>query len=536
MNVHLLYADREWTSAKSYFDWSGMTKDLGLKTLFRCASLDSIVRSSRAVYTEQEDPFLGQTMRRVMRVPLQNEEEIRYRQEIVKDCLRKQGFVDSLYRISCKLLEDWEALGRKSTTAGERDTKAKLLMDLQVLKLLVDGMLEVQALFLENIEGLSSEGFLNLFDRIQEELSEERTASLNTLLQSLSFYVDISGHTTVRSDYVVRLPRIRVDCSLTNGLKIGDLKLESFETVVKPYSNPYGLRARMYGKLTSLAPGVISLYNDQAMREDAGELEYQAVSYVYSYCSSLVASFGQFFDQLHFQIAFYLGAINIRSQMQRFKIDHCFPEVGQPGELAYKELKEVVMSIEQGGKTVGNSGSLDGRQLVIITGANQGGKSTFLRSIGIAQVMFQSGLMVAALSYRAGLHTSLFTHFTRREDSAMNSGRLDEELRRMDQIVSNLGEDPLLLLNESFATTTEKEGSAIAYDIIRALKEEGVRIFMVTHLLSFAQQMYADTKEEEKVLFLSAEHLEDGRRTFKMIPHAPELTSFGLELYEEVLG
>ena len=48
--------------------------------------------------------------------------------------------------------------------------------------------------------------------------------------------------------------------------------------------------------------------------------------------------------------------------------------------------------------------------------------------------------------------------------------------------------------------------------------------------------MYEETKDDESVVFLSAEHLDDGKRTFKMIPHAPELTSFGLELYDSVLG
>ena len=132
----------------------------------------------------------------------------------------------------------------------------------------------------------------------------------------------------------------------------------------------------------------------------------------------------------------------------------------------------------------------------------------------------------------------------------------------MDQIVSNLGERSLLLLNESFATTTEKEGSAIAYDILRALKEEGVRILTVTHLLSFAQRVYEEaggklkeqarpveqtesTEGESKrkvgdawsgVAFLSAQRLSDGTRTYKILPHAPEMTSFGLELYDEVLS
>ena len=152
--------------------------------------------------------------------------------------------------------------------------------------------------------------------------------------------------------------------------------------------------------------------------------------------------------------------------------------------------------------------------------------------------MMQCGLPVAALSYRSGIFPRILVHFTRREDSAMNSGRLDEELKRMNGIVEQVGEGSLILLNESFATTTEKEGSVIAYDIIRALHEAGVRILTVTHLLSFAKRIYEETKDhpESGVEFLSAERREDGTRTYRMIRHEPELTSFGLDLYDAVVG
>jgi len=196
----------------------------------------------------------------------------------------------------------------------------------------------------------------------------------------------------------------------------------------------------------------------------------------------------------------------------------------------------VVMAMAQRVVAVGDTCDVADMMLLIVTGANQGGKSTFLRSIGIAQVLMQCGLMVTAESFESGIFPSLFTHFTRREDSAMNSGRLDEELGRMNQIVENLGERSLVLLNESFATTTEKEGSVIAYDIIKALNEAGVKVLTVTHLLSFAQKMYDEKKEGEGVEFFSAQRLENGKRTFKMIQHAPELTSFGLDLYEKIVG
>ena len=112
----------------------------------------------------------------------------------------------------------------------------------------------------------------------------------------------------------------------------------------------------------------------------------------------------------------------------------------------------------------------------------------------------------------------------------------------MNTIIDHLDDATLVLLNEYFATTTEIDGSIIAYDIIKALNEAGVKIITDTHVLSFARRMYAEAEEKEKnnehndITFFCAERKEDGVRTYKMIQSVPELTSFGLDLYSEIIG
>ena len=536
MNLNLLYRDREWGSASPYKDWLSITKDLGLNSLFKAAESGNTVRNKAGNVIDDGDPYLGQAVKRVMAVPLKTADEIKYRQDILKDCIVKQGMVKDLYRISKNVLDEWDRLGRKNNGAGEVGTKGKLITDIKVLKILVDGMRDVREAVKMNAAGFESEGFTGLYNRLEKEFSDERRTNLYIVLDSMSFFSDIYEKERKRNEYLVRIPVMRLECGLSNGLKVGDFRIDSLRSKAVEYDRQYGVGNKMLNRITSLSPGVISLRNDQALKDDAEKLEFAVVSYVYSYCTDLVSEFGSFFDQLHFQMGFYLGAVNIRMQLAKYNIAQCYPEIDGADLLRYDDLREVILSLEMRGNTIGNTGRLDDKQLVVITGANQGGKSTFLRSLGVAQIMMQSGLMVAAKSFRNSIRTSIYTHFTRREDSAMNSGRLDEELRRMDRIVSGLGKGSLVLLNESFATTTEKDGSAIAYGIAKALKEAGVKVYTVTHLLSFAQQMYEDTKDDKSVVFLSAEHLEDGQRTFRMIPHEPELTSFGLELYDQVLG
>ena len=90
--------------------------------------------------------------------------------------------------------------------------------------------------------------------------------------------------------------------------------------------------------------------------------------------------------------------------------------------------------------------------------------------------MMQSGMFVGAQQFTANLCPALFTHYKREEDPTMKRGKLDEELARMSGIVSLLAPNALVLFNESFAATNEREGSEIASQVVRALLEHAVKI------------------------------------------------------------
>ena len=92
----------------------------------------------------------------------------------------------------------------------------------------------------------------------------------------------------------------------------------------------------------------------------------------------------------------------------------------------------------------------------------------------------------------------------------------------------------MVLFNESFAATNEREGSEIARQIVSALLEKRIKVFYVTHLYDFAHVFY--DKGMENVIFLRAERQADGVRTFKLIGGEPLQTSYGEDLYNEIFG
>lgn len=534
MRVHFLYADREWENTTRYADAQNIIQDLGLKTLFSISAKEVIYKDGRVDYIDKEDAFLSRVMETVMMVPLHREAEILYRQEMLQDALANKDFVYEMYALVEEMLLNWDKLGRRLRGRSSKDSAAKLVSDIHVLTLFVNTLSRVKELLKEKHPGLRARGFLNLYESMCQEFSEEKEEALKRILQDISFYIrdtESGEKTEVR-------PRIVLGCDLSQGLKCGNFVVEEVRTKSRAFGARNSVTELVQGYINSQKPEVVQLRRDMNLLKQGLSLEYEVVRYVVSACAPFVQKYNDFFDQLRFQLGFYKAAIILQKHIERFYLPQCYPVVVSRNMLQFENLKEFVMALEQRVTPVGNTCDISEKMLLVITGANQGGKSTFLRSIGIAQIMMQCGLPVVAERFESGIFPSFFTHFTRREDSAMNSGRLDEELRRMSQIVDSLEEHSMVLLNESFATTTEKEGSMIAYDIIKALAEAGVKIITVTHLLSFAQRVFEEAGEmaDIGVEFFSAEREEGGRRTYRILPHAPELTSFGMDLYSSIIG
>ena len=574
MNAYLLYPDREWTNAGRYADDRTIIQDLGLKTLFSAAAKEIEKEDGKIKLVREADPFLEDTMKKVMMIPLRTAEEICYRQEILRDCYGDEEFIYGLYELSGQILREWDRLGRKVSGKTGSPTPRNLVTRIHVLQMFVNSLTKLGGLLADHGDKLRSEGLRALRERLETEFSEELRLGLERILKDITFYASENEHEDVGNVRMVSKPKMVLGCRIGDGLKPDDFRVQSLTTESRRFRASGSALGRAQDYISSLTTASFSVRKGSALREQADKLEYELVCYIISCCEPFFDALTTFFDQLHFQAAFYRGAVNLRHYMERFGIQGCFPEICGKGSMCFSELKELVMAIEQRMNPVGNTCRIEDKRLLIVTGANQGGKSTFLRSLGIAQILMQCGLPVAAESFTGGIYPSFFTHFTRREDSAMNSGRLNEELKRMSQIVDRLEEDSMVLLNESFASTTEKEGSIIAYDVIRALTEAGVEVLTVTHLLSFAQRVYAECSgaaepdagerpdrvagqdagagpEEttgqkgqpghqgdglrSQVEFLSAQRLEDGRRTFRMVQHAPELTSFGLDLYDKII-
>jgi len=265
-------------------------------------------------------------------------------------------------------------------------------------------------------------------------------------------------------------------------------------------------------------------------------LRGQAIDQAAAALSGAMEHVLSFFASLRFELGFYLAAANLHDRLSSLGRSSCLPTANLEGSgtLQARGLYDVGLTLLSGQGLVQNDLDADGCSLILITGANQGGKSTFLRALGLAQVMMQAGLFVAAHSFSAPVRGGVFTHYKREEHSESGLGKLEEELARMSQVVDWLTPGCLMLLSESFSSTNENEGAAIASALIEALLETGVTVACVTHSFQLAEHFARGGRTD--VAFLRAERRDDGTRTFRIVPEAPSPTSHGQDLFRLVFG
>ena len=496
MKVHLLYPNRDFDhELEPQPENASLINDLELSTLFKAMA--------------REDRFILDIVKKGILNELHDLSEIKYRQDVLSDCLEFPLVIKQLYQIPIQIMEikrkNWLLLSSRNPT-GLLRTSVKLLQS--YLKLL--GTLNQIAT--EFSEKFQSQGFKRFFQMIQTELSESYLTKMRMQLKELRFDKGILvsvklGKGGEGTDYILR-QRIEEDTPWVK--RIFEKNNPSFSFNLHPRDDA----------------GANAL---EALRNRA--LKQVAVSVAQS-----ADHIDSFFAVLRRELAFYLGCINLAEKLEELNEPITFPRAVSSQEKRYEfqGLYDICLALTMQKTVVGNDIASKGKNLVMVTGPNQGGKSTFLRSLGLSQVMMQCGMFVPANSFVANISTGIFTHFKREEDGSMSSGKLDEELTRMSKIVDRVTPNSLILFNESFASTNEYEGSEIAFQIVKAMLEKNIKVIFVTHMYSLSHKLYEE--EKDNILFLRAGRQADGKRTFRMNEEKPLATSFGKDLFEKMFS
>ena len=231
--------------------------------------------------------------------------------------------------------------------------------------------------------------------------------------------------------------------------------------------------------------------------EDAKRLIASALGDVDHTLSSLTNSLYETFYGISKELAFYETALGYIGYLKNSGLGCTYAKLLPPKEMYadITELRDVYLSVNgmTADKIVPADLHLTGNDLgMLIRGENGAGKTTFLRSFGVAQILTQAGLPVPAAKAELSIRRDIFTHFSAAEEKFAKgdtAGRFESEARAVSQIISALKPYSLILFNETFQTTAFAEGTCAMADILSILPRLAVQYIFVTHLTGLFERL-----------------------------------------------
>jgi DNA mismatch repair protein MutS len=499
-------------------------------------------------------------------------EVIGYRQDVIEDLLRVPDLAAGFHEILSRIL----ALDRYRFFKEQEELLYEVTWRLGELEVCVDC-----------IEGLSG-----LFDRIREDLQSHG-------LQDLRDYIAGIRREETYRNLVKELPellaKVRSIASITIGVNLDDRLRPIEATLVSVNKEKYNntipsLFNRLFGRREQESPGqdgfeqeshrmrgMAQMHSVPTVGKGAGGGGIADVSRANPMMIPLFRDLSEVLNKISFpiaralkkyvsvnnrylvnlgsEIAFYLGAVNLIQRIKSSGLSMCKPELAPKEERSclLKDFFNLNLALrmydreenhELKGTLITNDVQFDSNARVfILTGPNQGGKTTYTQAIGLVQVLAQAGLYVPGSWARISPVEGIYTHFPVREHPELDTGRLGEEAKRLSKIFSEATRCSLILLNESLSNTSHGESLYLLRDLVRILRLLGARAVLTTHLHELAAQvaeLNSESPQQNRAVSMvslvkDGKSSDDGSgtaitRTFKIVESPPTGRSYAGEI------
>lgn len=484
-----------------------------------------------------------------------DEKIIKYRQDILKDFMKhpeiERAFDQTLLPLILRLRE------MKKANIAHDDNLRKIAWRIEMLKMYMQCVDILHDLICAPGSTFGSQG-MNEFKKMLDELyGGDSYKELKRLLPDLY-------------DKLQTMKGVTIGINLDNELRPVEAVLLSIEE--KPF--------RQRGLVTSLLGmrkndenyfGIGSFYS--ILRENkANSLDIGIMRDLEAVMGDTFKHLGEtltrfewietaFLFELLPEVYYYIGGCRLASKLQKSGLPICFPEPAPKDERIFqvKDMYDASFALrimsdiglkDLENVVVCNDAEMSDRagRIFILTGANQGGKTTFTRGIGICQLLFQAGFPIPGTSGRISPVDNIYTHFPELEKNSISEGRLGEECIRLETILPRLTKYSMILMNESLSSTSHQECLFIAEEIMKYLRRVGARCVFATHIHELAENipelnkepalsdlvsMVAGVDEGTDMEVLTEEgrkKYQGSKRTYKILPLPPQGKSFALDI------
>ena len=233
------------------------------------------------------------------------------------------------------------------------------------------------------------------------------------------------------------------------------------------------------------------------------------------------------------EVQFYVAYLEYVQGLRRAGLAFCFPEVSEnEKDIISENGFDVALAtklIAAGKKVVPNSFKLTGKERVlVISGPNQGGKTTFARAFGQLHHFASIGCSVPGSSARLLLFNSLFTHFEQEENASNLHGKLEQDLLRIHDILEAAAPQSIVILNELFSSTTLRD----AVFLSRAIMDRIIQLDLLCVSVTFLEEL-ASLSEQTVSMVSTVVPENPAQRTFRIVRRPADGRSYAISVAEK---
>jgi DNA mismatch repair protein MutS len=328
-----------------------------------------------------------------------------------------------------------------------------------------------------------------------------------------------------RIRYCTRIRGNRVDVTRYAGdADYSAVVLKTFERFKQGAVKDYLIRYRIWPGMNHVTAQILELVARLFPEEFAALDEY---------CVRHAAFLDEGIRSAHQELQFYLAYLDYIGPLRAAGLRFCYPEVSASSKDVHAvgtfDLALARKLVAERTQVVTNDFRLEGRErIAVVTGPNQGGKTTFARTFGQLHHLAGVGCPVPGSAGRLFLFDRLFTHFEREEDLAARTGKLEDDLIRIGAILRAATPASVVILNETFASTTTRDARFLGTKLLTKVMRLGALCVYVTFVDELA------SLGEQVVSMMSTVVVENpAERTYKVVRKPADGLAYALAIAEK---
>jgi DNA mismatch repair ATPase MutS len=406
--------------------------------------------------------------------PLREVADVRYRHEVLRE-LEKPDVIESITRFASAMQRTRAHLAQVQRLHHPLQKQAWMRDAIEIYCEAVRSLADDLAAL-----GIASRGFKELQAYLAAYAASDRFTALAAETQALK--EALAG---VR--YAVRIQGARVTVSRSGGQPDYSAEvLETFARFKQGAVNSYLVKLPHYDEMDHVEAQILERV--ARLHPDVFEALAGYTTRHRDFLDPTIARFDR-------EVQFYLAYLEMIERLTAAGLPFCYPRVStRSKEIAAENTFDIALAnklVAEGGTVVGNDFQLAGpERIFVVTGPNNGGKTTFARTFGQVHYLAALGLLVPGRTARLFLPDRIHSHFEKEEDIEMLRGKFEDELVRVHAILEQATANSIVVMNESFSSTTLDDALFVGTEVMRRMFDvgaPGVYVTFVDELASLSE-------------------------------------------------